>query len=474
MKRTHRVSVVVVVLALVPATIAGGIAATRHSSSSQPALTAATPPPSYTVTDAQCTAAETGCAMTFVDDPTKDVDPYTGIAFGQPRPGLLSQNTNDVGLTAITSLPACAATMPTTGFHNCRPAGYTSGTMKLVTPANNGQRYYFDNCIISNPIDISAGGGAVVPGLAVYLTNCHVKITGDNGGFGSIGNGPGGGLHMVHDLLDGSGAPSTTHPVIVQAEDAGVTSNFFYNEWSQNTDQVGLGVSTDAEWNYFHNSRCDKATTPACQHTDGGAELYGGGAPAPDASHPITLANNYFSCLCDSTGGPANITTDYGRNGYIWILNNKALPTYGSGYNPQGIIAQQNVGSSATLTNVHIVGNAFFASASHPPSQMGFGGSVCSAAQPNSCLAEVSGNTQTSASGVVSKWSSQTAPNVTPASSPSTSSTSTTTSTSSTTTTAPTTSTTSTTTTTTTTVPADLAELEKLRDELDAYLASRK
>lgn len=55
-------------------------------------------PPGATVTDAQCTAAEVTCAMTFVDDPAKDLDPYTGVAFGQPKPGVMAP---DSALTAI-------------------------------------------------------------------------------------------------------------------------------------------------------------------------------------------------------------------------------------------------------------------------------------------------------------------------------------------------------------------------------------
>ncbi len=356
----------------------------------------------YTIADSQCTAAETTCAMTFRDS-SADANPLTGAAFNDPKPGLLSGVT-DANLTPISSMPACSGSSP---FHNCRPAGYSSGKMTLSSPANNNQTYYFDNCIINNPITMGPGGGATVPGLAVYITNCHVIETGDGGGNGYIGNGPGGGLYLLHVLFDGAGAPNTTHPVIVQAEGAGITSHVYYSEFSQNTDQAGLGASVDFEWNYMHNSRCDKSSNPACVHTDGGPEVYGGGAPAPNAAHPITIANNYFSCLCDSTGGPANITTDYGNNGYIWIVNNKALPTYGSGYNSQGIIVQQNTSYSATLTNVHIIGNTFFSSAIHGPSQMGFGGSVCSGPVPNSCISEMSGNTQVSASGAVSTWASQ-------------------------------------------------------------------
>ncbi len=401
-KLSLQVVAIIAGTSLVIGGVVGAVVEHTQSTSNSFTNTAATPP-GYSVTDSQCLAAETTCAMNFQNDATKDLDPFTGLSFDDPKPGLRTGFT-DAQLTAITKMPTCAGASP---FHNCRPAGYTTGKMTLSSPANNKQTYYFDNCIINSPITMGPGGGAVVPGLAVYITNCHVAETGDNGGSGYIGNGAGGGLYMLHDLLDGSAAPNTTHPVIVQAQDPGITSHIYYSEFSQNTDQAGLGASVDFEWNYMHNSRCDKSVTPACQHTDGGPEVYGGGTPATSAAHPITIANNYFSCLCDSTGGPANITTDYGNNGYIFVLNNKALPTYGSGYNSQGIIVQQNTAYTATLTNVHIVGNTFFASSSHPPSIMGFGGSICSKPIPNTCISEISGNTQVSATGVVSTWQSQ-------------------------------------------------------------------
>ncbi len=351
---------------------------------------------SYMVTDSQCPAAVPSCAMTF-SDTALDRDPFSGVAYGDPKPGLLT-GTDDSDLDTIASMPACTGSGP---FHNCRPAGYSSGRLTLDAPANDNQTYYFDNCLITSPIQLGHSGIAV-PGLSVYFSNCHVMITGDDGGYGTIGNAAGAGMHYIHVLFDGSKAPSTTHPLSFVAG----TDNFVhYSEFSQNTDQAVIDAPVDFEWNYMHNSRCDKGTNAACVHTDGGPEVYGD-AVQPTASDPIMIAHNYFSCLCDSSGGPANVAP-YGGGTvrYLWIVDNKALPTYGSGYNSQGIIIDPQTGVGS-ISNVHITGNAFYASTSHPPSGLGdtASGGSCGGSLPNVCIAEISGNTKVGATGAVTSW----------------------------------------------------------------------
>ncbi len=353
--------------------------------------------PTATVTDPQCTAAEKTCGMTFADSAV-DINPFTQASYNQPQPGLLSGYT-DANLTPISSMPACTGTSP---FHDCRPSGYTSGRLVLDAPANSNQTYYWDNCIVNNPIQIGHSGISV-PGLSVYFSNCHVMINEDDGGYGTVGNAAGSGMHYIHDLFDGSRAPSTTHPLSFVA---GTDNYVYYSEFSQNTDQAVLDAPVDFEWNYMHNSRCDKATNVACVHTDGGPEVYGGPS---SVQHPIVIANNYFSCLCDSSGGPANIAP-YGGGSVnsVWILNNKALPTYGSGQNTQGIIVDPQSGARS-ISGVHIIGNTFFASGSEPPSTLGDTGSggACGGKLPNTCIVEITGNSQVAASGAVSTWVSQ-------------------------------------------------------------------
>ena len=202
-KLSLQVVAIIAGTSLVIGGVVGAVVEHTQSTSNSFTNTAATPP-GYSVTDSQCLAAETTCAMNFQNDATKDLDPFTGLSFDDPKPGLRTGFT-DAQLTAITKMPTCAGASP---FHNCRPAGYTTGKMTLSSPANNKQTYYFDNCIINSPITMGPGGGAVVPGLAVYITNCHVAETGDNGGSGYIGNGAGGGLYMLHDLLDGARHPT--------------------------------------------------------------------------------------------------------------------------------------------------------------------------------------------------------------------------------------------------------------------------
>ncbi len=361
-----------------------------------PTISGPTGDNAYSIRDSQCTAAEKTCTMTF-SETTHDRNPFSGFEFNDPKPGLLT-GTTDGDLQTIASMPTCTGAGP---FHNCKPRGYTSGRLVLDAPDNDNQTYYWDNCLITSPVQFGHSGIAV-PGLAAYFTNCHVYITGDDGGYGTIGNAASGGVHFVHDLFDGSRAPTTTHPLSF----VGGTSNYvYYSEFSQNTDQAILDAPVDFEWNYMHNSRCDKSTNAACVHTDGGPEVYGDSVPT-STDHPIIIANNYFSCLCDSSGGPANIAP-YGGGvvRYLWIVNNKALPTYGSGYNSQGIIVDPQTGPGS-ISDVHITGNTFYASAQHPPSGLGdsASGGSCGGSLPNGCIAEISGNTAVNANGSSTRW----------------------------------------------------------------------
>ena len=135
-------------------------------------------------------------------------------------------------------------------------------------------------------------------------------ITGDDGGYGTIGNAAGGGMHYIHDLFDGSRAPTTTHPLSFVA---GTDNYVYYSEFSQNTDQAVLDAPVDFEWNYMHNSRCDKSTNAACVHTDGGPEVYGD-ACQPDAStRSSSRTTTSRACATAAVVRPTSPRTAAGR-----------------------------------------------------------------------------------------------------------------------------------------------------------------
>ena len=360
------------------------------------------PPPNssngvtHNVRDAQCTAAQSSCTMTF-QETALDKNPRTGAAFKDPKPGLLSGYT-DSNLTNVTAMSAACAAPGSS--ENC---GYTSH----YTSAHNGRTFFFHNCIVNHQIVIDTNST-----VRLYFTNCHVYLertynnnaNNVNQGWGWIGKG--GSLNFVHDLFDGQHISGYSYPGDSTSGSCGGTAchplnvilegnhgnSVYYSEFSDLPDPLTVDYPADVQWNYFHNNAC---ASPNCRHTDGIQDYWGGANTA--ANHP-NYANNYFSCsTCDSSQA-LNLTDDFGNNQYAWFVNNKVIT---SNQNSTAVLVAQQNGN--TVANIHVTGNMFFANATHGAGQLLRLGS-CAGTLPNACIVAISGNTKVNAAGGISSW----------------------------------------------------------------------
>jgi len=308
------------------------------------------------------------CAMVFQDSGL-NVDPFTGVGFGDPRPGLLS-GFSAGSLTNVTAMSGPCAVANTS--QNC-------GFKTHYTTADNGKTFFFRNCLINGP----TGGPAVQVDTAstvrLYFTNCQVNVNAvyANGaslaGYGTIGNG--GSLHFIHDLFTPgpnlcatSASADGCHTYGVMFEPSGSTDNqVLYSEFNGLSDNIRADAPVDVEWNYLHDNYC---FPPSCQHSDAIESYYGG---ANSVQHPVKIANNYFSGLGWDSSAGLNLTDDFGANGNVIFTQNKILPPAAQGPDrgwilviPQTCTTGESVWTNLTctprsdITNVAITNNVLF------------------------------------------------------------------------------------------------------------------
>ena len=348
-------------------------------------------------------------------DSAKNADPLTGVAFGDPRPGLLS-GYSAANLTNITTM---------SGACPVANASLNCGYKNHYTTADNGKTFYFRNCLIQSPTNGSAILIDTASTVRLYITNCRIEQNAAWNSYngvqsnGVIGNG--GSLHFIHDLFIHGPSLCSTSTIQYQCMTAGVmlepgggqnvTDNqILYSEFDGLSDNIRADRPTDIQWNYLHDNYCT-AIAVACPHSDG-IEVYRGGQ-----STPLTIANNYFSGASWDSSAGLNLTDDFGANGNVIFTNNKILAPWGAGWLlvvPQRCSPIATCTPPADITNVHITNNVLFAEPGLPVTATRYSlmtrfpsgtaaPTVCDPPWPNSCLT-VSGNTQVGTTGTTTTW----------------------------------------------------------------------